>query len=260
MHPIKAAIAAGLSRKISVFFFGCAFACTAVSQTVPFAIGEWPPYTGQGLPGNGLACEIASAACRQAGLVPRYEFFPWKRAEAFVESGDFFASFPYRSTGERLSKFLFSAPLFRSSSAILLYADNPLTGKTGTDGPASLAGVRVLVTTGSDALRAPLAAAGALVGETASMSSGLLMLETARTDALVDDRRVLLYHLARSYDPERRRKFILADYSPGETAEYRLMVSAKYRNASALLERFNAGLSGIVATGEYRAILEKYGR
>ncbi len=40
----------------------------------------WPPYTGETLPGKGIATEIVVTALRRAGYKTHVNFVPWKRA------------------------------------------------------------------------------------------------------------------------------------------------------------------------------------
>lgn len=71
------------------------------ASEIPFATGEWAPFTGKKLPEYGMITEIVSAACSAANLTPQYHFYPWKRAELNVVEGNVFATFPYRKTSKR---------------------------------------------------------------------------------------------------------------------------------------------------------------
>ena len=122
----------------------CALFCLAgvsQAQSVKFAIGEWEPYTGQKLPGNGLAAEIVTAASKAAGLAPAYEFTPWKRAESTVAQNQNFATFPYLQTPERASKFIFSDVLFASGLRVTLFKNNEKTKSLKFNEPGDLKGL-----------------------------------------------------------------------------------------------------------------------
>ena len=110
------------------------------ADTAKFAIGEWEPYTGQKLEGNGMATEIVVAACAAAGIKPEFEFSPWKRAEASVEEGSCFATFPYQASKEREGKFEFSDLLCKSANGILFHKGNPRTATFVFNKPEDIKG------------------------------------------------------------------------------------------------------------------------
>ena len=239
----------------------CALFCLAgvsQAQSVKFAIGEWEPYTGQKLPGNGLATEIVTAASKAAGLAPAYEFTPWKRAESTVAQNQNFATFPYLQTPERASKFIFSDVLFASGLRVTLFKNNEKTKSLKFNEPGDLKGLNVLIVAGSDAVKKMLEDAKATVVESQQIDSGLKMLEAGRVDAVVEDQAVLFKALA-AFPEDKKALFYYADKPFGDKTEYRLMSSVSYPDGKKLVDQFNSGLSKITASGELGNILKKYG-
>ena len=54
---------------------------TGYAQEVLKLVNDpWPPYTGETLPGKGIATEIVVTALRRAGYETQVTFVPWKRA------------------------------------------------------------------------------------------------------------------------------------------------------------------------------------
>ena len=237
-------------------FFGCVAATQA--QTLKFAIGEWEPYTGQELPANGLATEIVSAASKAAGLVPVYEFTPWKRAEIKAVKNEVFATFPYLKSQERLDRFQFSDVLFSSGLRVLLFRDNEKTRGLDYREISDLKGLNVLIIAGSGAIKKMLEDVNANVVESQQMESGLKMLEYKRVDAIVDDQAVLFQSLA-SFASDKRAHFYFAERPFGDKTDYRLMSALSYPEGKSLLRQFNEGLVRIKASGELAEILKKYG-
>lgn len=231
------------------------------TEPLKFAIGEWEPYTGQKLEGYGMVAEVVTAACNARGLKAEYTFFPWKRAEASVEEGSFFATFPYQQTTERDARFYFSGVLCRSNNRILLHKGNPKTAEFVYASISDLKGYRIGTLAGSDAVNLPLRHLGAEVEEVQTVEQNLKKLEAGRLDAVIDDRPVL-FMATKKYcgnDAEKLGKFYFANKGFGNTTEYKLMVSQRYPNAKGLLVKFNTGLKAIIASGEYQKILKKYG-
>jgi polar amino acid transport system substrate-binding protein len=228
---------------------------------VRFAIGEWAPYTGEKLEERGMAAELVSAACAAAGLKAEFEFTPWKRAEANVEMGTCFATFPYQDTREREARYDFSDSLFRSSNRLLYHTSNARTAGFVLRRPEDLKGFKVGTLLGADALNGPLRRTGASVEEVESVEQNLVKLAMDRIDFVADDQLVLAEAVRTVYgfDPGRNALFDFNEIRMGSGTDYHLMVSRKYPHAKELLERFNAGLKKLAASGQYGKILKKYG-
>lgn len=237
----------------------CAVSAGASDDELPFAVGEWAPYVGKALPGFGYAAEVVAAACRAAGLRARLEFYPWNRAEQRAAEGRAFASFPYVALPERESSFLFSAPLFRSSIGILRRADDPKTASFVFRGDAAaFSGFVAGTTAGTKAVTETLRAAGAAAEETETLDQSLLKLERGRIDFLVDERGAIADALRRLF-PGKEGGFRFHERDFSADREYRLLVSRRYPDARALLDRFNAGLAAIAADGTALRIRARHG-
>lgn len=228
---------------------------------VKFAIGEWEPYTGQQMESQGMVTEIVTAACIAAGLKVEYAFFPWRRAESNVEAGSHFATFPYRITKDRSLKYDFSDTLIRSSNGILFHKGNPRTSHFVYANLEDLKDFRIGIIAGADAIRLPLQQIGADVEEVQNVDQNIKKLASARLDCVIDDRPVLFQALRKTYGSEvdKLNGFRFSERGFGETTTYCLLVSRKYPNAKALLQKFNAGLKQIKAGGAYQKILKNHG-
>ncbi len=250
-----------MPRLAVIFLAGWAGFGLLAADSVRFAIGEWAPYTTQGQSSHGMAAEIVTAASQAAGLQPEYQFFPWKRAEARVLDGTFFATFPYQETPERTGSFLFSEVICSSSNALLLHRGNPRMDPFSYAKPEDLKGLRVGTLAGSDAVSLPLRKAGALIEEVQSVEQNLRKLEADRIDCIIDDRPVLYAALVAycAGDAQRLAGFHFSERPFGSPTDYRLMVSTRFPDTRELLARFNMGLRKIKANGEYQKILRKYG-
>ena len=82
---------------------------------IPLATGEWEPYTAEKIEGQGAFTEIVSAVFKEMGQPVKYQFYPWKRAEAETLAGNVFAAFPYIVTDERKKDYEFSDPILMTA-------------------------------------------------------------------------------------------------------------------------------------------------
>ena len=226
---------------------------------VIFAIGEWAPYTGKEMQGNGMASELVTAACNAAGLKAEYEFFPWKRAEAKVSEGSQLGTFPYKETKEREGRFLFSKTLFSSSFGIVTAKDNKKTAGFKYTKPEDLKSFSVGIVAGTDALKIPLEMAGVKVEEVTGVDQNLKKLEAGRIDFYIDDKAVIYQELKAGYGAEKMARFVFLDTNFGEKNDFKVMISTKHPESKAVMDKINEGLAKITDSGEAKKILIKYG-
>jgi polar amino acid transport system substrate-binding protein len=78
-------------RAVSVIVASLVLTCLPVlaGERIVLATLEWPPYTGEKLPGQGACTEVVRAAFKAAGYELEVRFFPWTRVmqEARSDSG-----------------------------------------------------------------------------------------------------------------------------------------------------------------------------
>lgn len=230
-----------------------------MESEVVFAVGEWAPYVGAALPGNGYAASIVKAACGAAGLRARFEFYPWNRAELRTVEGLAFATFPFVILPEREGRYFFSEAIIQSDIGILRSSENQKTRSFRYGGdPIEFAGSVVGTTVGTRAVSDPLRKAGVAVEETETLDQSVQKLERGRIDFVIEERIVLIDALRRLY-PRGASRFSFLDRSFLEKREYRLLVSRKYPDSRMLLERFNAGLAKIRTDGTAERIRAEFG-
>lgn len=237
----------------------CAGSAFAQGVTVRFAIGEWSPYTGKSLPGQGMAVEIVTAACKAVGLTAAYDFFPWKRAESNVAEGSHFGTFPYKELKERQSGYLFSGTLFSSRFGILMRKSNSRTAGFRYSGVDDLRTYSVGIVTGTDAIRIPLENVGVKVEAVASPDQNLKKLLAGRIDFYIDDKAVIHQELQRNFSAQALDEVAFVETGFGERNDFKIMVSMRYPNSTALVARINDGLAMIRDSGELDKIMTKYG-
>lgn len=232
---------------------------SAEETAVKFATGEWPPYTGAQIAGNGMATEIVKAACTAAGLKADFDFLPWKRAESVVAAGTYLGTFPYKETPERQGVYFFSEPLFSSSFGILMSKKNPKTDTFKYSQIDDLKNSSVGIVTGTDAIKLPLEKIGVRVEEVPASEQNIKKLEAGRIDFYIDDKAVIFQALKNTYTTNQMAEFVFLENGFGEKNDFRIMISQKYPRSKELMGKINAGINTIKESGEHKKILGKYG-
>lgn len=231
--------------------------CFAEDVRVVFATGEWPPFSSETLPEYGRATALVSAICKAAGILPSYEFYPWKRAELKVVKGEIFAAFPYAFSKEREELFIFSDTIFYGVNMFIYYDHNQKTkSAVPYDGLDDLRGYRIGVISGSF-LSSTLENAGLDYESTTSIDQSIHKLVAGRLEFCVDDQVVLHDAIQRLY-PDKINHFKFLTKPLGRKTPTGLLVSPTYPGARNILAKFNKGLEVIKQNGEYDRIIEKY--
>lgn len=245
--------------------FGCLFLLLIFnSGTIPaqeppviFATGEWPPYTTEHRKGFGLATELVTAACKEAGIAPVYHFYPWPRAEMSVKEHVAFAAFPYIVTPERKKQYLLSEPIITGVNAFLYFDGNhssipPLEFKTLAD----LKKYSICVIRG-DSFEKEMEQAGLKTFAANDAASCIKMLKYGRVDFYIGEKASIYDHI-KSLFPEESEHFRFLQHHYGDARPNSLIISKTYPNAMDILERFNKGLRAIRENGTYEGIRAKY--
>ena len=115
---------------------------------------------------------------------------------------------------------------------------------------------------GADAVKLPLQKMEINAVEVQTVDQNIRKLESDRIDCLIEDRPVIYQALKNVFgsDTGKLDQFQFMEKGFGDATEYKLLVSMKYPDARELLEKFNAGLKKIKASGEYQKILKRHGQ
>jgi polar amino acid transport system substrate-binding protein len=236
----------------------------AVTAPVPageviLTTGEWPPYVSEAMDGYGPLTAIVAAAFQEMGIVPRYDFYPWKRAEDEVRAGRAFAAFPYTQTDARKGEFDFSDVLY-TVKAKFFYMKSAHPNGIPFDKLEDLRGYRIGGLLGSWYDK-QFAEAGLQVEYAADMEQTFQKLYLGRIDLAIEAEATCWAVIKKLY-PDEVDKFGTLEkplVDPANPNELRLMVSRDYPKAAALMQQFNAALQTIKDNGTYQQILDQYG-
>jgi polar amino acid transport system substrate-binding protein len=114
------------------------------NKVINIALGEYPPYYSQKLPGYGEIPRLVSSAFMAEGYEVKYTWLPWARAYTKLAEGEFDGSFTGAKTPEREEKFYFSEPLRNNKIVFFHRKDYPFNWNTVED----LKKYTIAVTTG----------------------------------------------------------------------------------------------------------------
>ncbi len=229
---------------------------------LPFATGEWPPYTSQNLEGYGFFSELMTAIVHEMGMTPKYSFYPWKRSEFYTLKGKVFGTFPYAITEERKKDFYFSDLIMKNRSLFFYYKKH-LKQKPEVSTLKDLKPYRIGGVLGYNYVSA-FKAAGLNVGYVATDEQNVKKLYLNRIDIAVWDT-LLGWQLIKQIYPNEADVFGTLETSleAAETSlkagDSYLMISKSYPNAEQIRDRFNKALQRIKEKGIYRSIFEKHG-
>ena len=222
-------------------------------EAVALVTGEWPPYTGENLDGGGVAVELVNAVFTEMGKASTIGFFPWRRCEAYVRTGQAWATFPYAITGARQSKYLFSNTIFQSHSVWFYYGDK-MRSVNFTD-LDSLQPYTIGVASGYW-YEGWIRDAGLTVDESPDDLIALKKLKLGRIDLYPMDKHGGIW-LINKYFPGDEGRFGILE-NPIRDNDNALMVSKTYPHSERLLEEFNAALQSVKDKGIDRRILDKF--
>ena len=218
-----------------------------------FVTGEWPPFTGEGLPDRGFFTRYADLLAQDMGVRASIQFVPWLRAEAMLKKGEAFAAFPYSKTPSRSEHFDFSAPVTRTVSK-LFFRKSLFPGAKSTPSLEDLKGHLIGVTRGSGA-QEELGRSGIRL-ETSVSDEGLMrMLIAKRFDKAVMNEHVGWHYLKKiTANPG---SFLATADLPLTSYDTMFMVSRAYPGRQELLGRMNRSIARLAQSKVYESLVAK---
>lgn len=230
---------------------------TTAGQTeekLPLATGEWKPFTSAEMEGYGFFTKIITAAFKEAGIDIQYDFYPWKRCEAYIQTGESFAAFPYSITVKRKTFAYFSDPVSEATTVFFYNKERY---------PAAIHFEKI------DDLKAfkLVGVIGYFYEETFTNKQLNVMYvrdEKKAVELIFHNRYDLLplnnfvgWNLINTQFPSETHRFATLK-TPLSTDTLHLMISKQYPKARLLMNKFNAALRSIKKKGIYRRIMSTY--
>ncbi|NKD85909.1 amino acid ABC transporter substrate-binding protein [Haematospirillum jordaniae] len=227
---------------------------SAAQDPLSLVTGDYAPYSGENLPQGGLSTILVRAVFKAMDMPePKMLWMPWKRGYEQAKSGEFPATFPYFKDSEREKDFLFSEPLHIYKRVFFARSQHikALKGEWNS--------MRLCVPLGwtVEPFAEIIREYSMELQRPASLESCMRMLESSRTDLIVDDEIVVAHELKRTFGTT--DGFSPSTHKQQEDRSY-FLVSRAIKDSQKLHETFNEGLAKIRASGEYDKIVETYRR
>ena len=231
-----------------VFLCCLVFALSARTETLSLANGEWPPYLSEHYTHHGLASHLVSEAFKLEGIDVEYSFYPWARAFSFVQSGERIGSILWSFNEERARDVLYSEPVIALRTVFFHRKDRSFAWYRLED----LKAWQIVATLGYyyGAEFKRLEEAGTLqVSRVRSDELAFDMLVAGRIDLVAAQFEVGYEILHRRFVPS-----VAAAVTNSESfdqTDYHLIISRKAPDGRRIIDRFNAGLARLRASGRF---------
>lgn len=229
-----------------LFFFvliGSSGVNADTSQTVRFACNYFPPqklYAPENGTHPGIDVELLQSISEQMNLKAHFEFFPWKRAYAMVQTGEMDALCSCSYLKKREADFIFTDPIGTVSKGLFARSDDVFAGiKTLAD----LRDKRVGVVSGYN-LESELDASGVKKIEQANSEESLFnMLMYKRVDLIYAYEKTTRFAINHQSGPHAIHFLQL------ETSPYYTCFSRAKADAQQQVDRFNEVLRKTIEAG-----------
>lgn len=225
-----------------------------MTRTVVMVAVEWPPYTTQHAPGNGILSQLVRKALLRKGHTLEVVFTPWARALEMVRAGQCDGIIGVAPNEERLQYMHIAQPLVRHEGVLF---------RVATASPArfenlqELCPARVGLLRGS-LYRAPLNAADCLnVIDLTTPEQGVKMLLAGRIDYQIEDPLFMADMLTTL--PPAERKALQAMHPPVAYSATSAGFSRAKADGASLARDFGDAIAELGATGVHTAMLAPHG-
>ena len=225
-----------------------------VQRTITIATGEYPPWTGAGLPDNGQVNQVIQAAFASENIAVKFFYLPWKRAFEETRQGRFDASSYWYDSTERRTFMLFSDPLVINRTVFFQRSeDPPIQWQTFAD----LSNYKLSATVGFTYTEAFYQAVDSKVIDPLMVPSdtqNIKLLIAKRTDLFATEEMSGFYMAAQLHIDPRKLRVIEPALS---TPTGYLLISKVHPEGEHIMALFNRGLKTIKANGTYQKILAR---
>jgi polar amino acid transport system substrate-binding protein len=234
---------------------GTAITGEPITATIRLASGDWPPYTGQELPGYGCDSRIVAEAFALEGVTVEYGFFPWARSYRLAASGEWDGTLEWENTPTHQEDFYVSRDYISKQEWVFFYRR---ADRFDWQSMADLDGKIIGVTTQyaySDAFVELREKGTVTFEEAASDESNFKKLLAGRIDIFPMERRVGYTILATRFTPAERAQLVDHPNPVSQFLAYLLLSKAVPQNEQRI-EQFNRGLNRLQENGRYDEIME----
>ncbi|MCV3272125.1 substrate-binding periplasmic protein [Roseobacter sinensis] len=213
---------------------------------------EWPPFSGESLPGMGISIDVTRAVLTRAGFEVDTAILPWSRVVSGARAGDYDVVTSLFLDDEMQKALTYSEPFFRTEVKFVRKKGAAIT----YDGLQSLAPYTIAVGTGF--LYEPEFDRAEFLTkfEVTTTLQGVQMVAAGRVDLTLDSTHVVTHSILEE-DPELLAQIEFLDPSLANQ-EIHMAVSKRRPDHEQIVASFNAALSEMRADGSLAVLLQKH--
>lgn len=228
---------------------------TTGNTIIKLANGEWNPYSGKNLPGNGCDSRVVTEAFAQAGYSIEYDFFPWARAYHVAEIGEWDGTLEWDDTPDHRKGFYISSePLSEQEWVFFYRSDRPFQWESLKD----LEGKVVGITSGyvySDAFLNLIETGKVSFEEASTDEANFKKLLAGRIDVFPMEKSVGNAILQNSFTPEEKARISFHPKSFHAFHPYLLLSKANQLNGNRI-QQFDQSLHNLKNSQKYTDIMK----
>lgn len=216
------------------------------------ALSGWPPYSDEGLPGDGFSNDLVAEAMTRAGYTVQVTVMPWNRALNLAETGEYDALPSIWYSKERDALLKFSDPYAVNRIVFIYKAGHPFEFHSLDDLKGKTVGIQIGASYGKDFETSTLFKREG----TPEPLLNIKKVAAGRIDLTLDDELVTRYNINTKI-PELASQLAL---TKGALSEEKLYVafSRKRPDVDKLVADFNKELAAMKADGSYQKLLAKH--
>lgn len=252
---MKTRHAIAIGTIVSLMVVGLLSQYGSAEEIVRLTNGEWPPYFSQELPHYGLGSRIVAEAFALEGITVEYTFFPWKRALALAQDGEFDGAVGWQINPEREQYFYASETVWGAPWVFFHLKSLTFDWETFDDLAQYQIGGTLEYMYTAEFLEAERA--GKLHVDRAGRDEfGWKKLVAGRIDLFPQLVDIGYYQLQALFEPETVQSVTHHPKAFGMHTE-QLLLSKKHERNGRLLEIFNRGLQRLKESGKYDRYFEE---
>jgi len=237
-----------LAIPVLVLFFGV----VVHAAEVTIGLDEWPPFSGENLPGGGITAEILTKVFEDAGYQPKILILPWTRIEKWAQSGKLDVMGNLYYIDEIAVWARYSDPYYQSKIGFVGLRGRSISWSALVDLKGFNIGVGRGYSFGSE-----FDHAGYLHKTVIPVTAnGMRMMLEGRLDLVIDSEEVIRYHLAHDFSAEAKEFQILAP--PLFERPISIGVAKNNSRGPQIIEDFNRSLARLRENGTIERIISHH--
>lgn len=215
------------------------------AEKIVLVTNEWKPFISKEYDNYGPLPEKITKIFVNAGIEVEYKFYPWRRCEELIKSGEAFGTFPYIKTSKREKEYYFSNIILESVGRLFFLKENINTLKWNKY--EDLKNYKVGGVFGYW-YEEPFKKAGLSVDYSSSEVIAVNKLYSMRVDLIAGDENVIWEIINKNF-PEETDKFDVSEKEINSNALH-LITSKNNKKNLNLIKRFNKSLKNMKKEGK----------